>query len=94
MAFKIYKSILILMGKDTLKALSDNTRLRLLKQIRKGEVCACVLPEKAGVSQPAVSQHLKVLLESGLVSVRREGSKRLYSLSPKGKRVLEDISKW
>ena len=82
------------MGTDILKALSDNTRLLLLQEIKKGEVCACMLPEKAGVSQPAVSQHLKVLSESGLVLARSEGPKRLYSLSPKGKKVLEDISKW
>ncbi len=82
------------MGTNILKALSEETRLNLLRQIERGEVCACMLPEKAGVSQPAVSQHLKVLSEAGLVVVRREGPKRLYSLSAKGKRVIEDISKW
>jgi DNA-binding transcriptional ArsR family regulator len=47
-----------------------------------------------GISQPAVSQHLKVLLAVKLVEVREEGARRIYSLSPKGKRVLSDISRW
>lgn len=77
-----------------LKAVSDPTRFRLLEFISKKEVCACFLPAKVKKTQPAVSQHLKVLLAAGLVSMRKDGVKRLYSLSPLGGRVLQDISGW
>jgi ArsR family transcriptional regulator len=77
-----------------LKALGDDTRLKILSRISRGEVCACELPRMVGISQPAVSQHLKVLLAVKLVEVREEGARRIYSLSPKGKRVLSDISRW
>jgi len=77
-----------------LKAVADGTRFLILGKIGRGEVCACELPKAAGTSQPAVSQHLKVLLGAGLVSVRRDGAKRLYSVSGKGRRVLSDIRRW
>lgn len=77
-----------------LKAVADETRLKLLKRMSKGECCACELPLYVRTSQPAVSQHLKVLLKAGLVKVTKEGVKRVYSLSDKGKRVLADISRW
>jgi len=76
------------------KAIADETRLRILLQIAKGELCACKIPAILRKTQPAVSQHLKVLLGAGLVTVRKDGVKRLYSLSEAGKRVLEDISGW
>lgn len=76
------------------KAISDEVRLRMLHKIRKGEICACRLPRYFGISQPAVSRHLKILLSAGLLSMRKDGKKRIYSLSTKGKRVLLDMSKW
>ena len=77
-----------------LRALSDGTRLKLLEKIAKAEVYACRLPCCVGTSQPAVSQHLKALLKTRLVKMRKDGAKRLYSVSAKGKRVLRDISGW
>jgi DNA-binding transcriptional ArsR family regulator len=77
-----------------LKALADPTRLSLLERIRRGRVCACELPKVVRTSQPAVSQHLKVLRDAGLVGMEKEGVKRLYSLSPKGKAVLAQLSEW
>lgn len=82
------------MGLGILKALADGTRLELLHRIAKGEVCACELPAMVRTSQPAVSQHLAVLREAGLVQVRKDGVKRMYSVSAKGKRILRDIGKW
>jgi len=79
---------------DALKAVADETRLEMLRKISRGEICACELPAHLGVSQPAVSQHLKVLSEVGLVRKRREGAKRIYSISSKGKKVLKDVSRW
>ncbi|MFA5077141.1 MAG: metalloregulator ArsR/SmtB family transcription factor [Candidatus Micrarchaeia archaeon] len=77
-----------------IRAVADETRLKLLEKISKREICACELPKFVGTSQPAVSQHLKVLLEAKLVRVKRAGVKRLYSVSEKGMRVLRDISRW
>jgi DNA-binding transcriptional ArsR family regulator len=79
---------------DVLRAVADGTRLAILKRLARGELCACKLPKLTGRSQPNVSKHLRVLLEAGLITVREEGTKRLYSLSAKGKRVIRDISEW
>jgi len=77
-----------------LKAIAEETRLEILEKLKKREVCACALPAMVKKTQPAVSQHLKILFEAGLVRKRKEGIKRIYSLSTKGLRVLRDILKW
>jgi len=77
-----------------LVAISDGTRWKLLDKISEREICVCELPELVEVSQPAVSQHLKVLHGAGLVKVRCNGKNRLYSVTPKGKLVLKDVSRW
>ena len=77
-----------------LKALADETRMRILERIAGKEICACKLPALVRKTQPAVSQHLSVLLDAGLVRMRKEGKKRVYSVSEKGRRVIEDISRW
>lgn len=79
---------------DILRALADETRFRILTRLEKGEICACKLPELTGKSQPNVSQHLRALLDAGLVEVKEEGTKRIYSLSKKGRNILSDISRW
>jgi len=76
------------------KALSEPNRIRILNQLQKCELCACKLPERIGLTQPAVSLHLKMLLSNGLVQVRLEGSNRMYSLTGLGRKVLSDTSKW
>ena len=82
------------MNTKIIRAIADATRLKLFEKISQGEICACELPKFVGTSQPAVSQHLKVLLDAKLVEMRRSGAKRLYSISEKGKLVLRDISRW
>jgi ArsR family transcriptional regulator len=77
-----------------LAAVSDATRLKMLRLIARDELCACVLPRHVGTSQPAVSQHLKVLREAGLVRMRKDGKKRIYSISAKGRRIIGDIAAW
>lgn len=77
-----------------IKAISDRTRLKILLSMNNGESCACDFPACCGVSQPAVSQHLKVLLQAGLVKARRKGVNRWYSITKKGLAVLDDISGW
>ena len=80
--------------KKALAAVSDATRLKMLCLLVGCEKCACVLPKKVGTSQPAVSQHLKVLREAGLVRMRKDGKMRIYSISAKGRKIIWDIEKW
>jgi len=57
------------------KALADQTRLKILDCIRRGEKCICEIIPYTGKSQPNVSQHLKILKHAGLISERKEGKK-------------------
>ena len=70
------------------EALGDATRRRLIVLLAGGESTVGALVEAvaavAPISQPAVSQHLKVLRDAGLVSVRADGTRRLYALDPTG----------
>lgn len=82
------------MNIDILKALTDPSRLSLLKALSKCELRACALPDIVKKTQPTVSSHLKILHTTGLVDMRKDGTKRLYSLSPLGKRVFDAINRW
>lgn len=65
-------------------ALSDSTRLRIVELLGAGEATAGTIGGHFPVSAPAVSQHLRALRESGLVKVRVDGQRRIYSLDPEG----------
>jgi ArsR family transcriptional regulator, arsenate/arsenite/antimonite-responsive transcriptional repressor len=68
-----------------LKALGHPVRLGIaLRLAQEGGTCACDFADIFHVSQPTVSQHLKVLREAGLVQTRREGTQIYYSLDPAG----------
>lgn len=62
------------------KGLADPTRRALLDRLGEGERTVSELCEGFAMSQPAISQHLKVLRECGLVTVRKDGRRRLYAL--------------
>ena len=66
------------------KAFGDETRLRILSLLRSGEKCACVLVESVNVTQPTLSHHMKVLVDSGIVTARKEGKWTHYSISTAG----------
>ncbi len=68
----------------TLTALADPTRRALFERIRDCPSAVGELARHFPISQPAVSQHLRVLREAGLVSVQRDGTRRIYSVSPDG----------
>lgn len=76
--------------------LGDPVRRRILElladdgELTSGAVCA-VIRDEFGISQPAVSQHLKVLRESGVASVRAEGARRLYAVEHE---PLRDVDAW
>jgi DNA-binding transcriptional ArsR family regulator len=65
-------------------ALGDPTRRAILERLRGGTKAVGELADGLPVSRPAVSQHLRVLEAAGLVSARREGTRRLYRLDPGG----------
>ena len=74
-----------------LKALADPTRRAIFEQlVRQGEQNVVALTKQAGVSQPAVSKHLAVLKQAGLVQDRRDGRQTHYSAEPKGFAPLVD----
>ena len=65
-------------------ALADPTRRAIFERLRSGPLPVGELASELPVSRPAVSQHLKVLKEAGLVSERRNGTRRLYRIEPRG----------
>lgn len=66
------------------KALCNPYRLQALELLRSGEKCACDLLDRIDVSQSTLSHHMKVLVESGIVSARQDGKWMHYSISPEG----------
>src|SRR5687767_2592695 len=75
--------------------LSDPVRRRILELLADGEQAAGevsgVVQEEFGISQPAVSLHLRVLRDSGFVTVRAEGTRRLYAVDPT---PLREVDLW
>jgi len=67
-----------------LKAIAAPRRRRILSLVRDGELSAGEIASHFDVTRPAVSQHLNVLKEAGLVNERRDGTKRLYSVRREG----------
>jgi DNA-binding transcriptional ArsR family regulator len=72
-------------------ALGDPTRRAIVEQLRRRPLPVGELAAGLPVSRPAVSQHLRVLREAGLVSERRDGTRRIYRLDPRG---LEELRAW
>ena len=73
---------------QTLKALADPTRQRIVEMLAGGALCAGEIASQFDVSAPAISQHLKALREANLVRVRRDAQRRIYELNPRGVREL------
>ena len=65
-------------------ALGDPTRRAVFDRLRSGPRSVGEIADGLPVSRPAVSQHLRVLKEAGLVAERREGTRRIYELAPRG----------
>lgn len=75
---------------DAFQTLADPTRRRIVETLRRGERQVGDIVEEAGIHQSGVSRHLRILHESGFVSMRPDGQRRLYSLRPEPFRELED----
>jgi len=71
-------------------ALGDRTRRRILELLRNGPLAVGEIADELPVSRPAVSQHLRVLREAGLVTERRNGTRRIYRVDPGGVGELRD----
>lgn len=75
--------------------LGEPVRRRILELLGQGELTAgaiCTsIQQEFGISQPAVSQHLRVLRDSGFATVRPDGARRLYAVKPEG---LRDVDEW
>ena len=67
-----------------LKAIAEPRRRRILALVRNDELSAGEIAAHFDVTRPAISQHLTVLKEAGLVSERRNGTRRLYQARPEG----------
>ncbi|RWD05837.1 MAG: ArsR family transcriptional regulator [Mesorhizobium sp.] len=73
-----------MMFSDAFVAIADPNRRYLLEELRRGPKTVNELAAGLPVSRPAVSQHLKVLLEAGLVNAKAEGTRRVYTVSNAG----------
>ena len=72
------------------KALSDETRLKIIDMLSCGELCACEILERVNITQSTLSYHMKILSECGLVNAKREGAWMHYTLNDETvKRITE-----
>ena len=76
---------------DVMRALSDTTRREILELLKKNPMTAGQIGAHFPVSAPAISKHLNVLKEAGLVRCRREGNYLIYELCAS---VLEEVVAW
>lgn len=76
---------------DAFAALGDPTRKTVFDRLRQGPKTVGALAAGLPVSRPAISQHLKILKEAGLVADQAEGTRRLYRIDRKG---LEGLKTW
>jgi DNA-binding transcriptional ArsR family regulator len=73
-----------------LDALGDRTRREIMERLRDGPLPVGVLADTLAVGRPAVSQHLKVLKQAGLVTDEAAGTRRMYRLNHEGLETLEE----
>jgi len=71
-----------------MKALSDETRVKIYNMLSDGELCACKILEEFNITQPTLSYHMKIMSDSGLVVSRRDGVWMKYSIN---RDKLQDI---
>jgi len=76
---------------NALAALSDPTRRKVFERLKHGGHSVGEIAKGLPVSRPAVSQHLKVLKEAGLVREERDGTRRIYEIDPQG---LGQLRRW
>lgn len=72
-----------------LKIVSEESRLKLLCILRRGEHCVCEIREHITLSQSLISHHLKDLKDGGIIKDKKQGLYVYYSLTPEGKRITD-----
>jgi DNA-binding transcriptional ArsR family regulator len=75
---------------DVFSAISDPVRRRILDMLREGEKAVTELLAPFKISQPAVSKHLRILREAGLIRARQNGRKRIYALRAERLKRVDD----
>ena len=76
---------------DTFTALADPTRRQIIESLAAGESSFGDLADKFEMSRPAVSQHLKVLRDAGIVTARADAQRRIYSLTEDS---FDEVEEW
>jgi DNA-binding transcriptional ArsR family regulator len=76
---------------DTFTALADPTRRQIIESLAAGETSFGELADKFEMSRPAVSQHLKVLRDAGIVTARADAQRRIYRLNDQS---LDEVEAW
>jgi DNA-binding transcriptional ArsR family regulator len=83
---------ILIQNADTIKALADPTRLKILHLLKYGELCVCEIITAMEKPQPTISHHLNILKKAGFLKWRKEGVWVHYSLSnPEITNILENI---
>lgn len=72
------------------KALSDETRLKIIDMLSCGELCACDILKCFHITQPTLSYHMKILSECGIVNADRQGAWMHYTLNPEAVKRIAD----
>jgi ArsR family transcriptional regulator, arsenate/arsenite/antimonite-responsive transcriptional repressor len=83
---KDYKKYAVMM-----KALGDETRVKIFDMLSEEELCACMLLEKFSITQPTLSYHMKILCDSGLVNGRKDGVWMKYSVNKENLHCLKEF---
>ena len=76
-------------AETVLKALAEPRRQQILRLVRTNPRSVGEIAEQVDITQQAVSQHLQVLKDAGLVAVRQHGTRRLYAIRPEGLELLD-----
>ena len=76
---------------DTFTALADPTRRKIIESLAAGETSFGELADKLEMSRPAVSQHLKILRDAGIVTARADAQRRIYRLNNE---CLDEVEAW
>jgi ArsR family transcriptional regulator, arsenate/arsenite/antimonite-responsive transcriptional repressor len=74
-----------------LKALSDETRIKIFDMLSQGELCACNILDEFEITQPTLSYHMKVLCESGLVNSTKDGVWIKYTIKKDSLEMIVEL---
>ena len=72
------------------KAMADETRFAILEMLADEELCACHILEEFDITQPTLSYHMKILVDSGLVDSSKDGAWTRYKLNPNSFKLIKD----